>query len=446
MGLQLQFSSFQWIASIPPILLVFFYKIYIYRTYTPAFNFFNATDEEIRMAKVYSEGADHKSNRLERRFGHPALHMELFTPMLHKNMMPLLGQVYQGKINTDKARLDEYGGQQMEAQIVPGGIKIAAIDQVNYFAAMVGVAILTFCIQTDLEYDPVMYQRDRGELDWDRRSITSVAILSDGPQSNYPPSVISKNWAFDNYLANGPGAPSEIELGQYDPMQTPLLDGRSVGVNPDAMSSSRSLNSTPLPPNALQRNFPPSSLHLSADDLNQSPVNAHPSPSPIQHQRQLSGNPLAGQQMRSQSPGPYNSMMQYPPQPHSRQSSGNMLNTARSTSPGLYQAYSPQHSPQHSRQASGNMLMQGGRQSPGGYQPYSQPSPQTQHPSAGRQSPGPYQSYYGQQSQHTRQTSGNMLSNTPPPGYVSPPPGLHYHQQSMSSTHGSASRGTQGGD
>src|SRR6266545_5339479 len=134
MGLQLRFSSFQWIASIPPILIVFFYKIYINRTYLPAFNFYNATDEELRQAIVHSERSDHKSNRLERRFGHPALYLELFTPMLHKNMMPLLSHVYQGKIDTDKARLDEYGGQQMEAQIVPGGVKIAAIDQVNYFA------------------------------------------------------------------------------------------------------------------------------------------------------------------------------------------------------------------------------------------------------------------------------------------------------------------------
>jgi len=130
MGLQLKFSSFQWIASIPPILIVLGYKIYINRVYLPAFNFFNPTEEELSMAKVHSERADHKGNRLERRFGHPALHAELFTPMLHKNMMPLLSQVYQGKIATDKARL---GGQQMEAQVVPGGIKIAAVDQVNLF-------------------------------------------------------------------------------------------------------------------------------------------------------------------------------------------------------------------------------------------------------------------------------------------------------------------------
>ena len=45
-------------------------------------------------------------------------------------MMPLLSEVYHGRINSDHAKLDEYGGQKMEARIVPGGIKIAAIDQV----------------------------------------------------------------------------------------------------------------------------------------------------------------------------------------------------------------------------------------------------------------------------------------------------------------------------
>ena len=73
---------------------------------------------------------DAQNNSLEKRFGHPALHTELFTPMLHKNMMPLLSEVYHDKINNDHAKLDEYGGQRMEAQVVPGGIKIAAVDQV----------------------------------------------------------------------------------------------------------------------------------------------------------------------------------------------------------------------------------------------------------------------------------------------------------------------------
>ena len=97
----------------------------------PAFKYFTPTEEEIRVAKVYSMRGDAQNHSLEKRFGHPALYAELFTPMLHKNMMPLLSEVYHGKINNDHAKLDEYGGQKMEAQVVPGGLKIAAIDQVR---------------------------------------------------------------------------------------------------------------------------------------------------------------------------------------------------------------------------------------------------------------------------------------------------------------------------
>lgn len=129
-GLQFGFRTWLWLSAVPPIFLILAFKIYIYRTYVPAFYYYNPTEEEIRVARVYSERADAQSNRLEKRFGHPALHAELFTPMLHKNMMPLLSEVYHGKIDSDLAKLDEYGGQRMEAQVVPGGIKIAAVDQV----------------------------------------------------------------------------------------------------------------------------------------------------------------------------------------------------------------------------------------------------------------------------------------------------------------------------
>jgi calcium permeable stress-gated cation channel len=50
--------------------------------------------------------------------------------MLHKSMIPLLSEVYHGTIYSDLAKLDEYGGQKTEAQVVLGGLKIAAIDQV----------------------------------------------------------------------------------------------------------------------------------------------------------------------------------------------------------------------------------------------------------------------------------------------------------------------------
>ena len=129
-GLQFGFRTLLWLSAVPPIFIIFAFKLYINRTYLPAFRYFTPTEEEIRVARVYSERGDAQSHRLEKRFGHPALHAELFTPMLHKNMMPLLTEVYHGRINRDYAKLDEYGGQNMDAQVVPGGIKIAAVDQV----------------------------------------------------------------------------------------------------------------------------------------------------------------------------------------------------------------------------------------------------------------------------------------------------------------------------
>ena len=130
-GLQYKFSSLQWLSTLPPILIVFAYKIYINRVYLPAFRWFIPTEEELRAAHVHSALADARSHRLEKRFNHPAFHAELFTPMLHANMMPLLSQVYSGNLGRDQAKLNEYGGQKMEAHVIPGGIKIAGINQVH---------------------------------------------------------------------------------------------------------------------------------------------------------------------------------------------------------------------------------------------------------------------------------------------------------------------------
>ena len=216
-GLQYRFSSFQWVSTVPPILIVLAYKIYINRTFLPLFQYFSPTEEELRQTQVHSERADHKGHRLEKRFGHPALHMDLFTPMLHAKMTPLLSQVYSGKISNDKAKLDEYHGQDMDAQIVPGGITIAAISQ------------------NDLEYDPVLYQRDRGELDWDARSISSTTLMDNastihaGKPSFYASGNTSKLQGYDVYLAQGPQSSAmnqsqmDIEMTPIDSMDQPLL-------------------------------------------------------------------------------------------------------------------------------------------------------------------------------------------------------------------------------
>jgi hypothetical protein len=133
-GLQYGFKSFQWLSTVPPILIVIGFKIYTNNAFDSQFRYFNPSPEELRNAQVYSERSDANRNRLEKRFGHPALNADLFTPMLHAKMMPLLSQVYSGRIASDHAKLDEYGGQKMSAQVVEGGIKIAAINQVQYFS------------------------------------------------------------------------------------------------------------------------------------------------------------------------------------------------------------------------------------------------------------------------------------------------------------------------
>jgi calcium permeable stress-gated cation channel len=122
--------SYKWTSSIPPILIVIGFKIYLKR-FVRVFKYWEPSPAELSAAQVHSERADIKGNRLGKRFGHPALHSELFTPMLHANMMPLLPQVFAGKISTAQAKMNEMGGQKLEASVVAGGVMIASVDQVN---------------------------------------------------------------------------------------------------------------------------------------------------------------------------------------------------------------------------------------------------------------------------------------------------------------------------
>lgn len=237
-GLQYKFRSLQWLSTVPPVLLVVGFKIYINRVFLPAFHFYMPTEEEIRLAKVHSERADNRSNKLEKRFGHPVLVTELFTPMLHANMMPLLSQVYHGKLGQDEAKLN---GQKLEAQVVPGGIKIAAITQ------------------NDLEYDPALYRRDRGELDWDARSTASTAMF-DSPISHLGKSQyyasntsLARLTGYDRYLAGGAQhSQSDIELSKMDSIQEPLLNPQSSDYFQHQARASQQSFSPSIPPSISQ--------------------------------------------------------------------------------------------------------------------------------------------------------------------------------------------------
>ena len=186
--------------------------MYIHRFFQPSFRYYIPTEAELREAQVFSRRNDSARNRLEKRFGHPALHSELFTPMVHANMTQLLPQVFHGKIKEVQTKLDDMGGQSTEAHVVAGGIKIAGIQE------------------RDLEYDPALYRRDRG-VDWDTRSVSSTNLLSE-PKGMYPDArsaspAPSKLMGYDRYLAQGPTP--EIEMTRLDiPDNQPLLNSVCV--------------------------------------------------------------------------------------------------------------------------------------------------------------------------------------------------------------------------
>ncbi|EKM53375.1 uncharacterized protein PHACADRAFT_259710 [Phanerochaete carnosa HHB-10118-sp] len=229
MGLRFGLRSLFWIASLPPIFLILAFKIYCTRVFNPEFSFYIPTEEELRTAHVHSQRADNASNRLGKRFGHPALHQELFTPMVHANMTALLADVYKGKISNEETKLQEYGGTRVDAQVVAGGVRIAGIEQ------------------HDLEYDPVMYQRDRGD-EWDTRSISSATTLVGG-KSDYSVAgraspAPSKVIGYDRYLAQG--SQPEIEMSRLNVDRVPLLTApQALGqFDPTASRSNVSLSTT----------------------------------------------------------------------------------------------------------------------------------------------------------------------------------------------------------
>jgi hypothetical protein len=127
-GLKLGWMSFRWVTCLPPMLAIFIFKYALTRTFDRRFRYYLPTEAEIRDAKQHNK--DVRKNMLSNRFGHPALHADLFTPMVHANQVALLSQVYAGKTSSTRTKMQEMGGQKVDA-VMSGGIKFAAIQQVR---------------------------------------------------------------------------------------------------------------------------------------------------------------------------------------------------------------------------------------------------------------------------------------------------------------------------
>ena len=286
-GLQLGFRTFYWVATLPPIVLVLVFKAFIDRRFLNEFKYHIPSPDEIAQAKVHSQRSDNNRNRLEKRFGHPALNSDLFTPMVHANMAHLLPQVYSGKIESDKTRLGEYGGQKVEAQLVQG-IKIAAIDQ------------------HDLEYDPALYQRDRGEDNWDTQSVSSSNLLDRGA-SPAPTAGGIRHSQLDRYLHMGQSSEYEMSrLGSPEQDKLPLLDRNlNASIYDQRLDvSNPSLVHTPSPQYNQYPQYP--------DASRETPYREAPTHRPGQISRGPSAYTYSDAPSRSSTPG-------YPPQPLLRQ-------------------------------------------------------------------------------------------------------------------------------
>ena len=174
-------------------------------------------------------------------------------------------------------------------------------------------------------YDPVMYQRDRGELDWDQRS-AAVTSLDESSKSQYGASSASVV-GYDAYLNRGLNlVQQDIELSRMDPLQEPLLRPQQGFVSPPSLyyHNNASTVSREAPIHRPQeRSHSPSPTYTSNNASSPTLLSSQQQYfEPIQHRRQGSGNVLASPQFRGQSPAP---RPYSPQQQHTRQISGNPL-------------------------------------------------------------------------------------------------------------------------
>ena len=147
-----------------------FYNVLNLSQYTP---------DPTEIAESRAHHSDEKKGRLARRFGHPALHAPLITPMVHKRVEHLLPQVYSGRLDIQRSTSK---GELFEV----GGLTFAALEEQN------------------LELSRGEYLKEiRHEDAWETGSLASTALT--GTRQGAKRSD-SRELLQQNYLNFGPGA------------------------------------------------------------------------------------------------------------------------------------------------------------------------------------------------------------------------------------------------
>ncbi|KAF9485981.1 DUF221-domain-containing protein [Pholiota conissans] len=163
-ALQVQFKSLQFLATIPPLLFMLIFKYYIKKRFSNDFEYYVPLHTELSRSIVYSEDVDVGENKLEQRYEHPVLHANLFSPMVHANMMPLLRRIYKGKQSFSDHLLTRGISQRSKKEI--------SDHQVEEVMEGVGITPVN---ESELEYDPLLYKDDRNKVDCDFDSVNETS-------------------------------------------------------------------------------------------------------------------------------------------------------------------------------------------------------------------------------------------------------------------------------
>ncbi|KAI9663402.1 MAG: hypothetical protein M1829_006094 [Trizodia sp. TS-e1964] len=88
---------------VPPIILMLAFKLYCSRKFDDKITFFilqTAAPKDQESLAIPNKPLPKRNERLGSRFGHPALHRSLITPMVHAKATHVLGNVYRGRLNS----------------------------------------------------------------------------------------------------------------------------------------------------------------------------------------------------------------------------------------------------------------------------------------------------------------------------------------------------------
>ncbi|ORY50184.1 hypothetical protein BCR35DRAFT_24997 [Leucosporidium creatinivorum] len=113
----------------PPTIVILIFKLAITRRFGHDFKYYTPKDEEHTREQPVHAG-DERKKRLARRFEHPAMSAELYTPMLAKDVAHLVPEVYHGNVKTARPTDDKkFSGTRLASARIGRRLKIAAVDE-----------------------------------------------------------------------------------------------------------------------------------------------------------------------------------------------------------------------------------------------------------------------------------------------------------------------------